>query len=449
MKKIFFYILFIVLIASCKDDDVNVFDKSADERAAEAVNSLKEKLTSSADGWLVKYTPSAFGAGSFYVLMTFNDDYTVNIKSDLGANDGTYFDQTITYRIDNSLGIELILESYSFFAYLYELDQATFPAEYEFVYVNETEEGNLVFTSKSDITADKTTLVFQPATSSSSEFLGTTLATNLNVMSDELEKFTSSLSLTYENKDLILYLSMDEARRVLTITSASKVSNINTTAVVGHTTPYLISGDSIILDEPLSRTILGIQVSISSLILTSTFTSSINECDSPISITGLAGKTSQNDNVKLQSSMNDAAGKTFTQADFYFSPNYYIFQEGVSMEEQILTDLPGALAMQLYYNYNNSGFYAIGFVFENSDGEITFALREFTPVLNNNNLIFQFEDEISIIGPPPDANVENINIYLDYLTAGDKTFVFQIQPGVYEFYNPCTKWSFVFVDANG
>jgi hypothetical protein len=445
MKKIFWCIL-VLLISSCKDDDISVFDKSADERVADAIDDLKEKLTSASNGWLVKYSPAESDAGSFYILMTFNDDYTVNIKTDLGADDGKYFNQTITYRIDNSLGLELVLESYSFFSYLYELDQATFPAEYEFIYSEETEEGNLVFTSKSDLTIPKTTLLFQRATAVSQELLGTTLATNLNTMSAELQKFTSSLSLTYDDKDITLYLSLDEARRLLSITSASKTSNVNTTAQIGHSTPYLISGDSIILIDPLSRNILGLQISISSIILTSTFATSLNECDSPIPITGLAGKTSQNDDVKLQTSLNDAAGRTFTQSQFYVSPNYYIFSQGESMEAQILADLPGALAMQLYYNYG--GFYAIGFVFQNADGQITFALKEFTPVLNNNNLIFQFADEISIFGPPPDADVDNINIYLDNLTAGDKTFVFQIQPGVYEFYNPCTKWSFVFVDAN-
>jgi hypothetical protein len=447
MRKLFWSILLITLIASCKDDDVNVFDKTADERAAEAISDLKDKLTSPQNGWLVKYTPAESDAGAFYVVMKFNEDNTVNIKSDLSVDNGKYFNQTITYRIDNSLGLELVLESYSFFSYLYELDQATFPAEYEFIYNEETGDGDLIFTSKSDITIPKTTLVFSEADANSENLLGTALATNLSNMSEELEKFTSSLSLTYQNKDLILYLSLDEARRILTITSASKVSNINSTATIGHTTPYLLSGDSIVLEDPLTRTVLGISLSISSLRFTSTFSGAITECASPIPITGLTGKTSQNDDVKLQTSLTDAGGRSFTQSPFYVSPNYYIFNNGESAEQQILDDITGALAMQLYYDYG--GFYAIGFIIVNADGTNTFALREFTPVLNGNNLIFQFQDGISIFGnPTTDANVNNINIYLDQLTAGDKTFVFQIQSGVFEFYNPCTKWSFVFLDAS-
>src|SRR5690606_3310169 len=102
-----------------------------------------------ANPWKMKYTPDET-AGSFWVLLNFNDDNTVTIKSDLGANDGEFFEQTLTYRIDSSLGLELIFETYSFFSFLFELDQATFPAEYEFNYVNKTPDNALVFLSKSD-----------------------------------------------------------------------------------------------------------------------------------------------------------------------------------------------------------------------------------------------------------------------------------------------------------
>jgi hypothetical protein len=34
------------------------------------------------------------------------------------------------------------------------------------------------------------------------------------------------------------------------------------------------------------------------------------------------------------------------------------------------------------------------------------------------------------------------------LTQGDNTYVFELQDNLYEFYNPCTGWSFVFIDAN-
>lgn len=127
----------IAMLTACKDDEVAIFEKTADERAAEAIASLKADLVAPANGWRIKYRPEA-ESGSFYVLLDFNEDNTVNIKSDLGYNDGEFFDETVTYRIDNSLGLELIIESYSFFSFLVEEGQAAFQAEYEFNFVNKT-----------------------------------------------------------------------------------------------------------------------------------------------------------------------------------------------------------------------------------------------------------------------------------------------------------------------
>ena len=126
MKKwIYIFGIVIVILTSCKDDEVAMFEKTADERVAEAIATLKQDLVAPANGWRLRYRPEA-ESGSFYVLLDFNEDNTVHIKSDLGSNDGQFFEQTVTYRIDNSLGLELIIETYSFFSFLFEQDDATF-----------------------------------------------------------------------------------------------------------------------------------------------------------------------------------------------------------------------------------------------------------------------------------------------------------------------------------
>src|SRR5690606_6989705 len=130
-----------------------------DERVAEAKAALKQDLT--ANPWKLKYKPEQ-GAGSFWMLLEFNDNDQVTIKSDLGSNEGKYYEQTISYRIDSSLGLELILETYSVFSFLFEQDQATFLAEYEFHYVNKTPDNALVFRSKTDV-GNPTILLFQQA----------------------------------------------------------------------------------------------------------------------------------------------------------------------------------------------------------------------------------------------------------------------------------------------
>jgi hypothetical protein len=450
MKKLLYVAGLLTALASCKDEDVNVFDKSADERAAEAIASLKQELVAPADGWKIKYRPEA-ESGSFYVLMDFDENNKVTIKTDLGAENGEYFEQTITYRIDNSLGLELILENYSFFSFLFEQDQATFGAEYEFNYVNKTPDNALVFSSKTD-EGVPTILLFEKASPTDDALLGVELSANLNALANDFKKFTSSLTLTYENKDLAMYISLDERRRTLTVTSASLKTNTQTVKDINFSTPYLIQGDSIVFDQPLQGSILGSSISIRSLQLNEISEGSLAVCSDPIAIHSYSGVTSQGDNVVLETGLVDVSGNSFAQlSDFYFSPLVYIFDNGTSVSDRITTDIAGAVEMHLYYGYeigDGTLLYGIGFVIQNPDGTVTFALREFTPVLTDNNIVFNFEPEVSIFGDPTTANVNNVNIYLDALTAGDKTYVFELNQGVYEFYNPCSGWSFVFINAN-
>lgn len=446
------YIVFISLLTllSCKDDDIALFDKTADERVVEAIAALKQKLVSPSSGWKMKYRPEA-ASGSFYVLLKFNDDNTVNIKTDLGSNDGEFFEQTVTYRIDSSLGLELIIESYSFFSHLFEQDQASFQAEYEFNYVNKTPDDALVFTSKSDFD-QPTILLFEEALPTDVDLLGRTVATNLNVLADDFKKFSSSLNLTYTNKDLILFLVMDELKRTLNISAAARKSNTSITQSLDFDSPYIIRGDSLVFDTRFNATVLGNNISLNGIRF-STLTEGItNVCSNPITIHSYNGITSANDLVKLQTGLLDVSGAAFTSSDFYVAPLGNIFQSGVNASAQIAADIAGAGSMQLYYNYDigdGEPFYAIGFFIQNSDQTTTFALRQFTPTLVDNKIAFSFAPEISIFGnQDTDANIENVNIYLDAMTEGDNTYVFELQDGLYEFYNPCTGWSFVFFAVN-
>jgi hypothetical protein len=70
-------------------------------------------------------------------------------------------------------------------------------------------------------------------------------------------------------------------------------------------------------------------------------------------------------------------------------------------------------------------------------------------VLEDNKITFNFDSQISTLGNPvTDADISKIDIYLDKLTEGDNTFVFKLITDRYEFNNPCTGWSFVFINAN-
>jgi len=304
-------VLFMVFL-SCRDNNINVFDKTADERVAEAIANLKKDLIAPANGWRVKYRPEPT-SGSYYVLMDFNDDNTVHLQTDLSASDGKFFDQTITYRIDNSLGLELIMESYCFFSYLFEQNEASFGAEYQFIYVNKTPDNQLVFKSKTD-PSDPTILLFEEAKATDTSLLGRALADSLTVISKDLPIFSSSLKITYTNKDLVFYLSIDNFLRTLNIISASKKSNTSTKLAVNFTTPYIIKGDSLVFDSQLKGSFLSNTIIINGFKLNNLTAATLNVCADPTNVHAFQGTTSQNDAITLESTIVNSSGAKFCKS---------------------------------------------------------------------------------------------------------------------------------------
>ncbi|MBT1705692.1 DUF4302 domain-containing protein [Chryseosolibacter indicus] len=450
-KNIYLFAVLITLTISCKDDEINKFDKSADERVSEAVATLKADLVAPKNGWLLRYTPTS-EAGTYNVLLDFNEDNTVNIKSDIGADDGAYFDQTITYRIDNSLGLELIFESYSIFSYLFELDQASFGAEFEFNFVNKTPDNALVFTSKSDF-SQATRLLFEEASASAENLLGRKVALDLTKFSDDLGILSSSLKLSYANKDLVLYLSLDNTRRVIDIHSASLKSNTESKRLLNFSQGYVIEGNTIKFNAAFTGNVLGTNLNFNGITFNTLSDATLEACAKNFPINTYSGVTSSNDVVVMETSLLNAAGSAFGQvSNFYYSPLAYAFDNGTSVGSSIANDIQGAQEMHLYYGaqlQNGSTLYGIGYAIVNNNGSVTFALKEFTPELHNNNLIFHFKDGITLLGSEEtDAAVENIQKYLDPLVEGNSTYVLRYGENIIELYNPCSGWSFVFGDGN-
>jgi hypothetical protein len=344
------------------------------------------------------------------------------------------------------------MESYCFFSFLFEQDDASFLAEYEFNFVNKTPDNALVFNSKTD-PGEKTILLFEEALPDDTGLLATELSTNLNTIADDFKKFSSTLRLTYQNRDVALYVVMDNLRRIFTITSASRKNNILIRQDVDFSSPYILKGDSLVLDEKFSATILNNNISIKSIKFNALNESTIAICPEPTTVHAYDGVTSANDLIALETSLLDATGADFaTASDFYFTSISNILDNGESAAQQIAEDIEGATFMLLYYDYDRGDgtrLNALGFYIQNPNGTITFAAREFTPTLVGNKITFDFADDITILGEPDTpANTDNIDIYLDLMTEGDNTFVFTVDDGVYEFFNPCTGWTFAFIDGN-
>jgi hypothetical protein len=452
MKKLFYSLcLALVVTFSCDNDDIRIFDKTADERSAEAIAALKSDLTGAENGWLVKYRP-VDGTGSYYVLFDFEENNKVTIQTDLGADNGEYQNQTIGYRIDNSLGLELILENYSFFSYLFELDEASFGAEYEFNYTGKTEEGELMFTSKTDPAGAATEIIFQPATGNSDNLLGQEVGINLDAFTNDLDRFSSALKLTYLNKDVEFYLSLDAVKRVISFNLAARKSNPNIKDDISESTGYYLEGNDLVLEDAVQTNVSGSSERIERISLDVLGETSLNVCTDPFIVHTYSGQVGSN-NITLETTIADLSGATFaTASDFYFCPLSNIRRDGFSLVDEITNDVAGAIEFHLYYGLelaNGDELNAIGFVVQNSNGTVTFALKEFTPVLNGNNIVFNFEPGFTLFGEQTtDVVLENINKYLDALTEGNTTYVFKYAEDIYEFNNPCTGWSFVFINGS-
>ncbi len=433
MKKILAFLL-IVIVFSCKDDDNSVFDKPADVRTEEAIAALKADLVRPANGWRVRYKPES-GSGAYWVLMDFDEDNRVTIKSDLPQNDEEFFEQTITYRIDSSLGLELILESYSFFSFLFEQDQATFLAEYEFNYANKTPQGELVFVSKTD-PPPATTLVFEQAEASDETLLGQPISANLH-------KFPSSNRIVFANRNVAVYLSIDLLRRTATFNYVALKTNEASGQSVNLTTGFILQGDAIVFDTPLDVMFNGSRVLIESVSFTDLGEVPIDICPAPSTAPFYEGFTSLNEAVTLETSLYDNGGAAFqTTAEIYAGPVELIFgEDGFSRYNEIVEDIAGALFFVVYNNYD--GLNAMGFLVENPDGTTGIIVREYTAVFDGNTIEFDFEDGFLIFGTVhPQTNINNIQIYLDLLTEGGKAYAYRYNQTYFQLYNPCSGWRY-------
>lgn len=453
MKKSFYNILLfaVILMISCDDDDVNVFEKTADERAAEAIAALKADLIAPPHGWKVSYKPINDG-GSYFVIMKFEANNKVTIETDLGANNGEFQQQTIGYRIDNSLGLELIFENYSFFSFLFEQEQATFGAEYEFNYVNKTPDNALVFRSKTDIAAP-TIIVFQQAAQNERSFLAKTMSLNLAKFGEPLNFFGSfsSVRIAYTDKDLAIYFSIDAFKRVAEFNFISPRNSTATGQALNLTTPYILRRDSIVFDTPLRTTFNGNSIVLKSLYLNTLSETMASYCPPATTAAPLfSGVTSSNDKVSMEATLFNNHGASFrTSSEIYIADVQNIINEnGERAATQITNDLKGALVMVIYNNYAISptdNLSAVGFLLQNNDETTSIAVKRYTATYTGNAVEMTFDPDVFFVrNPDTDADVSKMQPYLDLLMQGGKAYIYRLDDQFYELYNPCSGWSFAF-----
>lgn len=152
-------VMALILVASCVDNDVDpLFDQSVNERTDALKQEYLEALTSSEDGWIGYYSPNK-DFGIYSVLMKFDEDGSVQINSDYNQGED---DNSITYRIDKSLKIELVLESFAVFHQIFSINDNNNGGEFVFNILSATE-SEIVLESKTDTGDDITVLTLRKA----------------------------------------------------------------------------------------------------------------------------------------------------------------------------------------------------------------------------------------------------------------------------------------------
>jgi len=122
MNKNILYILFaITLVASCRKDDDDAFDKSPDERLNEKLTQYQTALAGSTYGWNANLIT---GDGGFYrFYFSFNESNRVQMYSDFDSTTATEIRES-SYRLKALQQPSLIFDTYSYIHTLSDPDGA-------------------------------------------------------------------------------------------------------------------------------------------------------------------------------------------------------------------------------------------------------------------------------------------------------------------------------------
>lgn len=152
--------LLLLAVFGCADTDVDpLFDQTINERTKELITEYSSVLNSPENGWIGYYSPNE-NFGAYTMLLNFDDEGNVSIKSDYVANSES---NTITYRLDKTLKIEVVFESSSVFSDIFSLYDNDNDGEFVFNILSATED-EVVLQSKLDYGDDVTIFTLHPAT---------------------------------------------------------------------------------------------------------------------------------------------------------------------------------------------------------------------------------------------------------------------------------------------
>ena len=446
-------VLALMILAGCNKEEEPKLP-SVEDRVNDAIESLVDALTTPANGWKLAYRPT-FQTGSFFVLMDFNENGTVRIQSDVSANEGEFRDQIIPYRIDSSQGLELILETFSVFHFIFEFEENTFGGEFEFVFIEESDD-NLVFRSKSD-QFDITTLTFEPGSPTDSDLISTEAISILRqgiFQSDNLGSIGAAgtfnfyipannhtISATFElQRRTVKFLGIAEGQDMDAIIAANSFAQIDLQS------SFSLSNESVILDNPQVVTFGGVSYEISEIPIEAFTKSAESFCTvQQDSVINIAGTASFGHFAAKSSPFQTYTGFQPALNDVYTVNYLFLYDENdSSISEQIEAIFPGVVAFQWYYDLEiaDSLFSGIGFVTLDDFNNADFYLRGVDMTQTGNYVQLSFNNNDLITNDDaPQAQLDAFEQLIDEIFEGNSVYLIEFlnEGGLFEYYNPCNK----------
>ncbi len=462
IKKFFPIVVLSLLMTSCGDDEPNL--APPEERVAAAIQELQDELIAPPNGWKLAYKPTN-ESGTFFILLDFDPDGTVNIKSDVPDDDGEYRNQTITYRVDNSLGLELIFETYSVFQFLFEIDDTTFGAEYEFLFVSKLEE-SLVFRSKTDV-FDITTLIFEPASANDDNLFGIEIAQNLELFSRiGLDNAATRQQLILSDRNISIFWALDIEKRTLHAEFAGigeSPDEIVTNQIISieHSTSYSLEGDVLVLEEPFSFVLNGFRNDIAEVTIGQLEAAGPSLCSTEPDNNPIFSDQSRGlGNIIIQNTVVSSSGLGFT-ADVYTINSQFIFdEEGNSLADAdnntglIIESFPDVGGFAFLYgvelNDPTIPIYSLGLIMNNGD----LYFREFIPSVTEINKVSinlldkYFYRTVPEGSPVPDGTEEALRMITDLMFVGSEIYAYDFPANgleIFRLFNPCNEFQFLLV----
>jgi hypothetical protein len=451
------YLFLLLVLIGCTGDDSPSLPPY-EERVNTAITNLRTDLMAPSLGWRLEYQPTP-ESGVFFMLLEFGEK-EVRIQSDVGANDGFFYDQTIPYRLDNALGLELILETYCVFSYLFEQNQATFGAEFEFIFKEKNGE-NLIFESKTDI-VNPTILVFEPASSGDEDAFSREIAENLaafNTVSPQaLVPVSPKQQIVLEDLGLSVFWSLDPRTRSIVSQFAGQGTTIdeilnNGGILLNHSSGYALLDGFMVLTNPLFFSLGGRNVTLEQIALDNFDMGAPNLCPTaPDDGPRYRGRSPGIGDVTMLATLLSTDGQGF-QENVYTVNAFFVFDgAGNSLLEDgvIGENFPDASGFIFLYGVQlinpEIPIYSVGLILENGD----LYVREFEQTITEINRVkINLSNNYYHSGTPTPGDQQGLKEITDEIFAGGEVYSFDFPATgitVWRLFNPCNQYEVFLVE---